>query len=31
VRALISFGPKIRQSVEAPPGGLLLHEGVARF
>ena len=31
VRTLISFGPKIRQSVETWPDGLLLHESVARF
>jgi Domain of unknown function (DUF4188) len=28
VRTLMSFGPKIRQSVEAQPDGLLLHENL---
>ncbi len=28
VRTLISFGPKIRKSVEAQPDGLLLHENL---
>ena len=28
VRTLVSFGPKIRKSVEAQPDGLLLHENV---
>ena len=28
VRTLMSFGPKIRKSVEAQPGGLLLHENL---
>lgn len=28
VRTLMSFGPKIRKSVEAQPDGLLLHENL---
>jgi len=28
VKTLISFGPKIRQSVQAQPDGLLLHENL---
>jgi hypothetical protein len=28
LRTLISFGPKIRKSVEAQPDGLLLHENM---